>query len=123
MNNIEHMLKVVNQKAMFAQLNIVTTGTCYDEGVELFRRKSNGEKTGKCIAILDLDDLFAIAKDLMKERKLHHLSEKECGEFQGFEVRVIYNGGAGTHFEITKDGQVSREYSEWCGHGIPEDLD
>ena len=116
-NNTIHMLKVVNQDAVFAQLEIITRGTCYDEGVKLFHINSNGEKVGEHNYDLDFEDLFATAKDLMKERKLN-LSEKKCGEFIGFVIKVVYDDGARSHFEITADGQVSAEYSEWKGHNI-----
>lgn len=113
MNNIDHMLKVINKDAAFAQLDIITTGTCYDEGVELFRLNSNGEKIGEYNHVLDFEDLCNIAKELMKERKSFNLSSSECGEYLGFEVKVIYNGGARSHFHITANGQVSGEYDEW----------
>ena len=123
MNNINHMLKVINKDAAFAQLDIVTTGTCYDGGVELFRLNSNGEKIGEWNHALDFEDLLAIAKDMMKERKSFNLSERECGEYQGFIIKVIYNGGARCHFVVTADGHVSKEYGEWTGHDAPEVLD
>lgn len=120
--NINHMLKVINKDAVFAQLDIVTDGTCYDEGVELFRLNSNGEKVGEHNHVLDFEDLCNIAKNLMKERESFNLSEEECGEFIGFVVKVIYNGGARSHFEITADGRVSSEFDEWRGHNVPEVL-
>jgi len=123
MDNIEVMMNVINRDAVFAQLDIVTTGTYYDEGVELFRLNSRGEKIGKWNVELSFDALVTIAKYLMKERKSSNMSEKECGEFQGFDVKVIYNGGARCHFEVTADGQVSEEYNEWRGHDAPEALD
>ena len=123
MDNINYMMNVINRDAVFAQLNIVTTGTCYDEGVELFRLNSNGEKIGKWNVELSFDALITIAKYLMKERKSFNLSNEECGEFKGFIIKVIYNGGARRHFEITADGQVSEEYDDWKGHDAPEVLD
>lgn len=121
--NINYMLKVLNKDAVFAQLDIVTNGTSYDEGVELFRTNSNGEKVGEWNHVLDFEDLNGIAKDLMKDRKSYNLSEEECGEFIGFVIKVIYDGGARSHFEITADGRVSSEYNEWRGHDVPEVLD
>lgn len=122
MSNVEYMMKVINN-VVFAQLDIVTSGTCYDEGIELFRTNSKGEKIGEYNHDLDFEDLCNIAKELMEERKLRNLSDKERGEYQGFDVKVIYEGGGRTHFEIDQDGQVSREYDEWKGHDIPEDIE
>jgi len=122
MDNVTYMMNTINRDAVFAQLDIVTTGTCYDEGMELFRFNSNGEKIGKWNVDLSFDALVTIAKYLMKERKSSNLSKEECGEFQGFVVKVIYNNGTRCHFEVTADGQVSEEYNEWKGHDAPEVL-
>lgn len=111
--NINHMLKVINRDATFVQLDIITSGTCYDEGRELFRTNSKGEKVGEHNHVLDFEDLSVIAKEMMEERKSYNLSSEECGEYLGFEVKVIYNGGARGHFHITANGQVSGEYNEW----------
>lgn len=113
MNNINHMLKVINKDAVFAQLDIITTGTCHDGGVELFRLNSDGKKIGEHNCALDFEDLCNIAKNLMKEREAYNLSPSERGEYLGFEVKVIYNGGARSHFHVTANGQVSGEYDEW----------
>lgn len=115
MDNSNYMLKVLNKDVVFAQLDIVTTGTCYAEGVELFRLNSNGEKIGDWNHVLDFEDLCNTAKDIMEERKSYNLSSDECGEYKGFTIKVIYNGGARSHFNITADGQVSAEYAEWSG--------
>lgn len=123
MDNTNYMMKTINNDAVFAQLDIVTTGTCYDEGVELFRTNSKGEKVGEWSNVLHFEDLNNIAKELMEERKSRNLTAKECGEYQGFIVKVIYDGGARCHFEITADGQTSEEYDEWSGHDAPEVLD
>ena len=112
MENINRMLKAINMDAVFAQLDIVTTGTCYDEGVELYRVNSRGDKIGEYNYDLDFEDLCTIAKDLMEERKSYNLTEEECGEYQGFRVKVIYCGDIRCHFEVTADGQVSAEYDD-----------
>lgn len=111
--NIDHMLVVINKDAVFVQMDIITSGTCHDEGVELFRTDSKGKKIGEHNCVLDFEDLCNIAKELMRERKSYNLSEEECGVYLGFEVKVIYNGGARSHFHITADGRVSVEYDEW----------
>ena len=111
--NINHMLEVINKDATFVQLDIITSGTCFDEGVELFRTNSKGEKVGEHNHVLDFEDLCNIAKNLMKERESSNLSSSECGVYLGFEVKVIYNGGAHSHFHIAANGQVSAEYNEW----------
>ena len=123
MDNMNYMLQVINKNAMYALLDLVTTGTSYDEGVELFRTNSKGVKVGDYNHVLDFEDLRSIAENLMKERESRNLSPAECGTFNGFNIKVIYNGGLRCHFEITSDGQVSEEYGEWKGHDAPEVLD
>lgn len=121
MDTTNYMMNVINN-AVFAQLDIVTNGTSYDEGVELFSTNSNGVKVGEHNNVLDFEDLRSIAEHLMKERESRNLSPAECGTFQGFNIKVIYNGGLRCHFEITSDGQVSEEYAEWSGHDALEVL-
>jgi hypothetical protein len=123
MDNMNYMMKAINKDAVFAQLDIVTTGTCHNEGIELFRTNSKGEKIGEWNCVLDFEDLCNIAKDLMKERESYDLSKEECGEYAGFYIKVIFDGGLRTHFEISADGQVSEEYAEWRGHNPLEALD
>lgn len=119
--NINHMLVVINKDATFAKLDVITTGTCRDEGVELFHTNSKGKKVGEYNWVLDFEDLCNIAKELVRERKSYNLSEEECGTYLGFEVKLIHNGGARSHFHVTAGGQVSAEYNGW--HCTTEVLD
>lgn len=122
MDNMNYMMKAINKDAVFAQLDIVTNGTCYDEGVELFRTNVKGEKVGEYNHDLTFEELCSIAKNMMEERKTRNLTSKECGEYQGFDIKIISDGGLRSHFEIYVDGQVSDEFAEWKGHDVLEDL-
>ena len=64
MSNVEYMMKVINN-VVFAQLDIVTSGTCYDEGIELFRTNSKGEKIGEYTIYNATGFLGALERDCL----------------------------------------------------------
>jgi len=123
MSNIEHMINTINWDAVFAQLDLKTTGTTFDESVELFRRDRARRKCGVYNEPLTFEDLEAIAKDLFNERKRvyfigpvkHGLTEEECGEYAGFSIKLIFDGGARTHFDVDPEGNCSQEFEGWTG--------
>lgn len=124
-NNKRSALEVaLNKEAVFAQLDLNTTGTAYDESIELFRKDSARRKTGVYKEDLSFCDLEQIAKDLFNERKrvysigpvTHGLTDAECGEYAGFTIRLLFDGGVKSHFDIDAAGEISEEFEGWLGH-------
>ena len=115
MTKSEHMINAINHNAVFAQLDLKTTGTAYDESVELFRVNSKGEKVGKWNIELDFGILVSIATYMMAVRKESHLSKEECGRYDGFTIKIIYEGGAQSHFDVNYYGVTSDEFEGWNG--------
>lgn len=123
MDNINYMMNVINRDAVFAQLDLKTTGTAFDENVELFRRDRARRKCGIYTDTLTFEDLAYIAKDLFNERKRvysigparYGLTEEECGEYAGFSIKLIFDGGCHSHFDIDADGNCSQEFEGWNG--------
>ena len=115
MTKSKRMIDAINNDAVFAQLDLRTTGTTYDESVELFRVNSEGKKVGKWNIELDFDILVSIATYMMAVRKNSNLSKEECGKYDGFTIKIIYEGGAQSHFDVNYCGVTSDELEGWTG--------
>lgn len=121
--NVNNLENALNKEAVFAQLELNTTGTAFDENVELFRRDRARRKCGVYTADLSFNDLEQIAKDMFAERKrvysigpvTYGLTDAECGEYQGFSVKLIFDGGVQSHFDVDASGKCSQEFEGWSG--------
>lgn len=113
--NIAHLEVALNHEAVFAQIQLRTTGSSYDDCFELFRKNRKRQKVGEYADDMTVEDLINLALVVYEARQLTRPSH-ECGRYLGFTVQMIFDGGVKTHVDIDPNGEVSEEFEDWYGH-------
>jgi len=123
MENIAHLEVALNREAVFAQIQLRTTGTSYDDSLELFRKNRHRQKVGMFAdTLITIAELRGLALTIFEARQLT-CSTEECGAYLGFAVQMIFDGGIKTHVDISAAGEVSTEFEDWYGEKPVEFLD